>query len=123
MATTDGFGAQRVRLESLDADRADLYGGPNVIMPPKHLMATVRDRDFSSTTDMAIQQIEDEVVSSEEESSQVETPLSPPPVVTSDDFALAFDIDGVFVRGGEAIPEAIEAMKYINGENPYGIKV
>lgn len=120
MATTDGFGAQRARL---GADRADLVGGPNVIMPPKHLMASVRDRDFPSSTDMASQHIEEEVLSSEEESSQVTTPLSPPPVVTSDDFALAFDIDGVFIRGGEAIPEAVEAMKYINGENPYGIKV
>lgn len=120
MATTDGFGAQRARL---GADRADLYGGPNVIMPPKHLMASVRDRDFPSSSDMASQHIEEEVLSSEEESSQVTTPLSTPPVVTSDDFALAFDIDGVFIRGGEAIPEAIDAMKYINGENPYGIKV
>lgn len=120
MATTDGFGAQRARL---DADRADLYGGPNVIIPPKHLMASVRDRDFPSATDMASQNIEEDVLSSEEEYSQVNTPLSTPPVVTSDDFALAFDIDGVFIRGGQAIPEAIEAMKYINGENPYGIKV
>ncbi|KAJ6005001.1 hypothetical protein N7540_012800 [Penicillium herquei] len=39
------------------------------------------------------------------------------------DFALAFDIDGVLMRGGKPIPEAIEAMKYINGENPYGIRV
>lgn len=119
MATTDGFGAQRARL---NANRADLFGGPNVIMPPKHLMASVRDRDFAPSTDMESQHVE-EVLSSEEESSQVSTPPSTPPVVTSDDFALAFDIDGVFVRGGEAIPEAIEAMKYINGENPYGIKV
>lgn len=108
----------------MDAERADLYGGPNVVMPPKHLMASARDRDFPFTTDMASQHIEDEVVSSEEESSsRVTTPLSPPPTVTADDFALAFDIDGVFVRGGQAIPEAIDAMKYINGENPYGIKV
>lgn len=120
MATTDGFGAQRARL---NVDRADLFGGPNVIMPPKHLMASVRDRDFAPSPDMESQHVEEEVLSSEEESSQVSTPLSSPPVVTSDDFALAFDIDGVFVRGGEAIPEAIQAMKYINGENPYGIKV
>lgn len=119
MATADGFGAQRARL---DADRADLYGGPNVVVPPKHLMASLRDRDLSSATDMATHHLEEEVVSSEEESPQVATPLSTPPIVTSDDFALAFDIDGVFVRGGEAIPEALEAMKYINGENPYGTK-
>ncbi|KAJ5212060.1 uncharacterized protein N7498_003706 [Penicillium cinerascens] len=119
MATADGFGSQRVHK---DADRADLYGGPNVVIPPSHLMASSHDRNLSSSK-MSNQHIEEEVVSSEEESPQVDTPSSTPPVVTSDDFALAFDIDGVFVKGGEPIPEAVEAMKYINGENPYGIKV
>ena len=128
MATTDGFAAQKVgRLSSLDADRADLFGGPNVVVPPKHLMASSSERDFPSTINMAKQHQEEEVVSSSEE-SPVTTPLStPPPVVNSincaNNFALAFDIDGVLIRGGEVIPEAIDAMKYINGENPYGIKV
>jgi hypothetical protein len=27
------------------------------------------------------------------------------------------------VRGGRAIPEAIQAMKVLNGENEYGIQV
>lgn len=85
-------------------------------------MASPHDRNLSSSK-MSNQHIEEEVISSEEESPQVDTPSSTPPIVTSDDFALAFDIDGVFVKGGEPIPEAVEAMKYINGENPYGIKV
>ena len=41
----------------------------------------------------------------------------------ADNFAFAFDIDGVLVRGGSPIPEAIEAMKMLNGENEYGIRV
>lgn len=41
----------------------------------------------------------------------------------ADDFAFAFDIDGVLVRGGRPIPEAIEAMKVLNGENDYGVCV
>lgn len=49
------------------------------------------------------------------------TPSSDPDV--ADDFAFAFDIDGVLVRGGNAIPEAVEAMKVLNGENEYGIRV
>lgn len=49
------------------------------------------------------------------------TPASDPDV--ADDFAFAFDIDGVLVRGGTAIPEAVEAMKVLNGENEYGISV
>ena len=52
------------------------------------------------------------------------TPITPylEPEV-ADDFAFAFDIDGVLIRGGEVIPEAVEAMKVLNGENEYGIKV
>lgn len=123
MATTDGFGTQKVRrLSSLDADRAELYGGPNVVMPPKYLMASTRDR-VASDIDSDKSHSDEEAISSEEETSSATTPLTPPPMTVSDDFALAFDIDGVLIRGGQAIPEAVEAMKYINGENPYGVKV
>lgn len=41
----------------------------------------------------------------------------------ADSFAFAFDIDGVLVRGGRAIPEAIQAMKVLNGENEWGMKI
>ncbi|KAH7148951.1 HAD-like domain-containing protein [Dactylonectria macrodidyma] len=52
------------------------------------------------------------------------SPISPPTEdLVADQFVFAFDIDGVLVRGGRAIPEAIEAMKVLNGENEYGIKV
>ena len=44
-------------------------------------------------------------------------------IPTADSFAFAFDIDGVLIRGGRPIPEAIEAMKVLNGENEYGMKV
>lgn len=43
--------------------------------------------------------------------------------VTTDQFAFAFDIDGVLIRGGQAITAAVEAMKVLNGENEYGVKV
>lgn len=42
---------------------------------------------------------------------------------STDKYAFAFDIDGVLIRGGEVIPEAIEAMKMLNGQNDYNIKV
>ncbi|KAJ4412918.1 hypothetical protein N0V85_003633 [Neurospora sp. IMI 360204] len=60
------------------------------------------------------------------------TPITPfTPMVDPDSdnvadnfaFAFAFDIDGVLVRGGKPIPEAIEAMKVPNGENEFSIKV
>ncbi|RCK64998.1 hypothetical protein Cantr_00687 [Candida viswanathii] len=38
-------------------------------------------------------------------------------------YAFCFDIDGVILRGPNTIPEAVEAMKLLNGENKYKIKV
>lgn len=38
-------------------------------------------------------------------------------------YAFCFDIDGVILRGPTVIPEAIEAMKLLNGENKYNITV
>ena len=52
------------------------------------------------------------------------SPVSPPlDQAVADSFVFAFDIDGVLVRGGRAIPEAIEAMKVLNGENEYGVQM
>lgn len=41
----------------------------------------------------------------------------------ADNFVFAFDIDGVLVRGGKPIPEAIEAMKVLDGENEDNVVV
>lgn len=38
-------------------------------------------------------------------------------------YAFAFDIDGVIVRGPQTIPEASEALKMLNGDNKYNITV
>ncbi|GIJ87846.1 hypothetical protein Asppvi_006759 [Aspergillus pseudoviridinutans] len=125
MATTHGFGSQRVRrLSSIDATRADLYGGPNVVVPPKHLMASSGAHDMATEMAMAKHHL-DEEVSSEEESPRVASPVATTTgnLTTADEFALAFDIDGVLIRGGQAIPEAVDALKYINGQNPYGVKI
>jgi hypothetical protein len=59
--------------------------------------------------------------------ASIQTPPSPATnakdTFVADSFVYAFDIDGVLVRGGKAIPEAIEAMNVLNGKNEYGIKV
>jgi hypothetical protein len=55
--------------------------------------------------------------------ASLESPFTPAVQPVADSFVYAFDIDGVLVRGGKAIPEAIQAMKVLNGENEYGIKV
>jgi len=51
------------------------------------------------------------------------TPVTPADVPPEDSFAFAFDTDGVLIRGGNPIPEAIEAVKVLNGENEFGIKM
>ena len=53
----------------------------------------------------------------------ISTPTTPPETSTTDRFAFAFDIDGVLIRGGKVIPQAVEAMKVLNGQNEFGIKV
>lgn len=56
--------------------------------------------------------------------SPLSGPITPDPELdVADDFAFAFDIDGVLIRGGRPIPEAVEAMKVLNGENEWGIRV
>ena len=68
----------------------------------------------------------DEVAMLSPTSSSLETPgspITPLDIPTTNSFAFAFDIDGVLVRGGRPIPEAVEAMKVLNGENEYGLKV
>ncbi|KAL9592881.1 MAG: hypothetical protein Q9179_006278 [Wetmoreana sp. 5 TL-2023] len=48
------------------------------------------------------------------------TPPSPQETMFTDRYAFAFDIDGVLVRGGKPIPQAVEAMQVLNGQNePY----
>ena len=32
-------------------------------------------------------------------------------------YAFAFDIDGVLIKGGEPIPQAVQAMRMLNGES------
>lgn len=56
--------------------------------------------------------------------SSAPTPRSPAGCSSvADSFVFAFDIDGVLVRGGEAIPEAMQAMRVLNGENEFGLHV
>lgn len=51
------------------------------------------------------------------------TPPTPVDTLVTDQYAFAFDIDGVLVRGGKPIPQAVEALKVLNGQNEYGVKV
>ena len=110
------------RLSSMDATFADLAMGPSVVMPPKHL----RDLDGEHETAAALELAKHRLsfVGSGASSQDTSTaPSTPPETSVTDAFAFAFDIDGVLIRGGKPIPEAIEAIKVLNGQNKYGIKV
>lgn len=65
----------------------------------------------------------EEDVSSPEITPRSASPVSAQDLTTTDRYAFAFDIDGVLIRGGKAIPAAVEALKVLNGDNEYGIKV
>ncbi|KAF4995136.1 hypothetical protein F66182_16410 [Fusarium sp. NRRL 66182] len=117
------------RLSSMSATRADLFTGPTVLVPPKHLMAKSDAFETAQSIELAKRHLDESASSSEEA-----TPASGSPVLKAvstqnsassitDKYAFAFDIDGVLIRGGRVIPEAIEAMKVLNGENEFGVKV
>lgn len=105
------------RLSSQNADDKSLDGrSPTVLVPPKHLMAPSDAHETAAAMEMARHQLEDY-------SSPVTPPETPPETMVTDRYAYAFDIDGVLIRGGKPIPQAVEAMKVLNGQNEYGIKM
>ncbi|PGH35134.1 TIGR01456 family HAD hydrolase [[Emmonsia] crescens] len=125
MAATDNYmssGRRVRRISSIEATRADLYGGPSVVIPPQHLMAHSSAYESARAMSVAKSHL-DEDVSSPEITPRGSTPSSDDGHVTASRYAFAFDIDGVLIRGGRAIPDAIEAMRVLNGENEFKEKV
>ena len=79
-------------------------------------MAPSDAHEVAAAMELARHQLEDF-------SDPMSEPTTPPVTDVTDKYAFAFDIDGVLIRGGRPIPEAIEAMKVLNGQNQYGIKM
>ncbi|KAE9366732.1 HAD-superfamily hydrolase [Stipitochalara longipes BDJ] len=104
-------------------------GGPAVVAPKRLVLpwSYSRHGSFAEPIASARNELEDPKQKDPFDSSSpsiVPGSLAPRvDVLTADTFAFAFDIDGVLVRGGRPIPEAIEAMRVLNGENEWGIKV
>jgi hypothetical protein len=104
------------RLSSSDATTADFsLKSPTVVVPPQHLMDPSDAHEVAAAMELARLDLED--------SDGPDDPSTPVESSVTDKFAFAFDIDGVLIRGGRPIPEAIEAMKVLNGKNQYGIKM
>jgi hypothetical protein len=107
-------------------------GGPVVVVPERMMLQQAQSHHGGFAASMETARNELAGIDLEEEallspaSLSPETPgspITPADMPTTDSFAYAFDIDGVLIRGGRPIPEAIEAMKVLNGENEYGMKV
>lgn len=88
--------------------------GPTVVVPPQHLMAPSAASEIASEFEIARHRLD---------SAGTPESITPIEAAVTDKFAFAFDIDGVLIRGGRPIPEAIEAMRMLNGQNEYGIVV
>ena len=106
------------RLSSATADLKGLNLGPHVVVPPEHMHSPSHAHETAAALELAKHRLK-HLASSD----GTATPSTPPETTTTDSYAFAFDIDGVLIRGGRPIPEAIEAMKVLNGQNEYGIKV
>lgn len=109
------------RLSSLSTSRADLFAGPTVVAPPQFLEQPSDAHDTALAMEMAKHHLAEGEDATPPDTGPATPARGAQPI--TDKFAFAFDIDGVLIRGGEVIPEAIQAMKLLNGQNTYNIKV
>lgn len=111
------FGETLRRLSSHSVNKEALdIRSPTLVVPPKYLQFPGEAGETAAAIELARYNLE------EPDSPELARSVSAESVVT-DKYAFAFDIDGVLIRGGKPIPEAIEAMKVLNGKNSRGIKV
>ena len=106
------------RLSSISATSDEIRQGPSVVVPPENLDAPGDAHETAAAMEMAKNRLARLSLG-----QQVSRPTTPPPSAFTDRYAFAFDIDGVLIRGGKPIPQAVEAMKVLNGKNAYGIKI
>ena len=111
------------RLSSQTAQREDLFSHPAIVVPPVHLQKPSNAHETALAMEMAKHRLAEDSGASTPTVSTAATTPDPDQIPTTDKYAFAFDIDGVLIRGGEVIPEAIEALKVLNGQNEFNIKV
>lgn len=95
--------------------------GPSVVVPPEHMTNPSHAHETAAGLEMAKHRLAEK--EKRPTDGQITPPTTPPQSNFTDQFAFAFDIDGVLIRGGKPIPQAVEAMKVLNGQNEYGVKV
>lgn len=114
------------RLSSQTAQREDLFSHPAIVVPPVHMEESSNAHETALAMEMAKHRLAEDSGSSTPSVTSVSTAATTPDpdqIPTTDKYAFAFDIDGVLVRGGEVIPESVEALKVLNGQNEFNIKV
>lgn len=107
------------RVSSATAQFDDLNLGPSIVVPPGQVDSPGDAHETAAAMEMAKHRLA-HVTSTD---STLSTPGTPPETEVTDSYAFAFDIDGVLIRGGKPIPDAIEAMKVLNGKNGMGLKM
>lgn len=109
--------AQTRRISSANVSNEHLaFGGtPAVVVPPEKMHEQSDAHEIAAAMELARQQLEGLATFRSQE--------KPSKTRITDSYAFAFDIDGVLIKGGKPIPEAVEAMKMLNGQNNHGIKV
>ena len=107
----------------MTAQREDFFSYPAVVAPPAHLDQPSNVHETALTVEMAKHRFAEDSGASTPTMSTAATSPEPDQIPTIEKYAFAFDIDGVLIRGGKVIPEAIEAMRLLNGQNEFNIKV
>jgi len=113
------------RLSSMTVTEREIKegGGPVVIVPDRMMKqrSLSHSGGFAASletarNELSTMNLEEEALASPTSSTPDTpgSPVTPADIPTADSFAFAFDIDGVLIRGGRPIPEAIEAMKMLN---------
>lgn len=129
-ASEPQYGASLRRLSSHEANHETMeLRAPTIVVPPSQMDTPGEGQETAAAMEVARYNLED-ALSDHSASSELYPTLSRElsremsrDSRVTDKYAFAFDIDGVLIRGGRPIPEAIEAMKVLNGKNPYGIKM
>lgn len=109
----------------MTGQREDLFSHPAVVAPPLLMDKPSEAHETAFAMEMAKHRLADDSDADTDTPATSTGATTPEPdhIPTTDKYAFAFDIDGVLIRGGEVIPEAIEAMKVLNGQNEFHTKV
>lgn len=109
------------RLSSMSATFEELALGPSIVVPPEHMTKPSDAHETAAALELAKHRLAEK--EKRPVDGQITPPETPPQSNFTDQYAFAFDIDGVLIRGGKPIPQAVEAMKVLNGQNEFGVKV